>query len=140
MFFFSVNKTFASQNHKRLQPKKDHWRSCGPALLLKRGHQQPVVHDCLQTSLEYLQGGLLCHLPGQPVPVLSPLTVKRYVLIFIGNILCFNCFWFLHWASSVYSVGNMVYRQNLKIANLDYYSSDERDSCFCRKLMDPWQC
>ena len=46
-------------------------RSPGPTLLLKQGHLKPLAHDCVQSAFEYLQGGELHNLYGQPVPVLS---------------------------------------------------------------------
>ena len=39
--------------------------------LLKQGHLGPVVQEHVQMAFEYLQGGRLHNLSGQPVPVLS---------------------------------------------------------------------
>jgi len=47
------------------------WRLSGPKPLLKQGHLQPVVQDCIQITFDYLQGWRLHNLPGQPVPLLS---------------------------------------------------------------------
>ena len=59
----------AAQNHRIVEVGRDLWRSSGPTTLLKQGHLEQVVQDCVQTAFEYLQG--LHHLSGQPVPVLS---------------------------------------------------------------------
>jgi len=47
----------------------DLWRSSGLTLLLKQGYLEPVAQD--QMEFEYLQGGRLYNLSGQPVPALS---------------------------------------------------------------------
>ena len=39
--------------------------------LLRQGHSKPVAQNCGQTAFEYLQGGRLHNLSGQPVPVLT---------------------------------------------------------------------
>jgi len=38
--------------------------------VLEQGQREPVAQDHVQRGFEYLQGGRLHNLPGQPVPVL----------------------------------------------------------------------
>ena len=60
-----------SQNHRTVEVGRDLWRSSRPNPLLKQGHLQLVVQDCVQVASEYLQGRRLHTLLGQPVPVAS---------------------------------------------------------------------
>jgi len=53
--------------------------SCS-TLLLKKGHLEQTAHDRVQMAFEYLQGGRVCNLPGQPVPVLISCTLKNCLL------------------------------------------------------------
>ena len=55
----------------------DLWRSSGPTPLLQQSHLKPVVQDHVQMAFEYLQGGRLHNLSGQPVPGLSQPQSKK---------------------------------------------------------------
>lgn len=46
--------------------------------MLEQSHSAPNAQVHVQTGSEYLQGQRLHHLPGQPVPVLITLTVKKF--------------------------------------------------------------
>ncbi|KAK4806816.1 hypothetical protein QYF61_005612 [Mycteria americana] len=50
---------------------RDLWRLSCTTPLLKQGYLEPVAQDHVQTAFEYLQGGRLHNLSGQPFPVLS---------------------------------------------------------------------
>ena len=50
---------------------RDFWRSSCPAPLLKQGHLDPVVQNCIQTTFESLQVWRLQNCSEQPVPVLG---------------------------------------------------------------------
>lgn len=69
---------------------RDLWRSSGPIPLLKQGNLQPAAQDHIQTAFDSFQHGRLHNISAQPVPLLSPLTVKQFFLMFRGNILCFS--------------------------------------------------
>ena len=58
-------------NHRLVEVGQDLWTSSGPTPLLRQGHLEPVAQDRVQVAFEYLQGGRLHNLSGQPVPVLS---------------------------------------------------------------------
>jgi len=50
------------------------WALCmspGPTPALKNSHLELVTQDPIQMAFEYLQGGRLHYLPGQPVPELD---------------------------------------------------------------------
>jgi len=50
---------------------RDVWRSSSPANLLKQGHLEPVVQDCVQMASGYLNGWKPHNFPRQPVPMHS---------------------------------------------------------------------
>jgi len=50
---------------------RDLWRWSSPTTLPNQSHLELVAQDYVQTAFEYLQGGTLQHLSGQPVPVFS---------------------------------------------------------------------
>jgi len=60
--------------------------SSGPTSLLKQGHLEQVTQDLVQAGFEYPQR--LHNLPGQPVPVLHHVRVKKFFLMFRRNFLC----------------------------------------------------
>ena len=59
------------QNHGMAEAGRDLFRSPCPTPLLKQGHPERVPQDCARTAFEYLHGGRLHDLSGQPVPVLG---------------------------------------------------------------------
>lgn len=54
--------------------QRDLWRTAGPTPVLRQGHQELLAQDHVQMVAEYLQGGKLNNLFGQPVLVLLPST------------------------------------------------------------------
>ena len=54
----------------------------------KAGSLHQVAQVGVQARLEYLQRRRLHNLPGQPVPVLRHLTVKKFLRTFVRNFLC----------------------------------------------------
>jgi len=67
----SSNPFYFSQNHRMVEVGRVLWRSPCLTPLFKWGPLQTVGQDHVQMAFEYLQGGRLHHLSGQPVPVLS---------------------------------------------------------------------
>lgn len=67
-----------SQNHRMIDVRKDFWRLPCPSLLLKQGHLEPWTIS----RLHHLDGNL-----GYHVIILR---VKKFSLMFRGNLTCFN--------------------------------------------------
>lgn len=81
-----------SQNDSRAQVIRDFWKSPGPTLLLKQGHLELAVQDCVQVAFEYFQRGRLLNLSEQPGPVLRHLQrkKKKCLLMLRWSLLCFS--------------------------------------------------
>lgn len=68
-----------TQNQGMVKVGRDLSRSSGPTPLLRQGHVDQVAQDHVQMAFEDPQGRRPHSLPGQPVPLLSSLTVKSAV-------------------------------------------------------------
>jgi len=63
-------------------------RSTGPTPLLKQGHLEQVVQDCVQSSFEHLQGWRFHILSGQPVPAFDHSHSEKVLGFFLCSDTC----------------------------------------------------
>lgn len=84
-----------------IEVEREFWGLCGPALLLQPSHPEWAARIMICWLLNISKGrdsttllGCLCQCSVTP-------TVKKYFLMFRGNLLCFSLFhwlWSCHWA------------------------------------------